>query len=521
MAKPNPTPEQQSIVDAAKADGPSIIMNAYAGCAKTTTLELVAQATPNVPTLALAFNVRIKKELEKKFPDSYQVKTLNGLGHAAWGRAIGKNLTLDERKLGKIVGQVLKDNDCQDKDAWEVVLNITRKAMMLGLVPSHFPHKSLVPDEQRTWLAIADDLWIDRDVEWMCKLARLALIESIRQGFNGTISFDDQIYLSCMFNGVFQKYPRVLGDEAQDFSPLNHLMIKRSAAGRLLLAGDRKQAIYGFRGADHSSMDNIKSIRKEWTELPLATTFRCPKVVVERQQHHAPGFTPWHTNAEGQFLNWAIKPGNGVAPHEWNWTHIMDLTESIPTPNATIAVICRNNAPLLELAFKLIRQGVGPVMLGRDIGKNLLTLAKKITPEADTPIDTCQKAIREWQSNETAKAMANGQEHKLAAISDRAECLLAVADSSDVTTAGGMWQALDELFSRQHGRVTLTSGHRSKGFEWDLVVHLDPWRVPSRHAKSAAAEGDYAPLEQERNLLYVIETRAKHTLVNASILDFT
>jgi hypothetical protein len=320
---------------------------------------------------------------------------------------------------------------------------------------------------------------------------------------------------------VFPRFARVFGDEAQDFSPLNHIMLRKSAAGRLLLAGDRKQAIYGFRGADHSSMDNIKSIRPEWTELPLATTFRCPQVIVDRQQQHAPGFTAWHTNAIGQFINWAIKPGAGTPAHEWTWATVQSTVESTQLSNPSIVVMCRNNAPLLKFAFMLIRQGIGPVMLGRDIGKGLLALVKKLLPLPATPIDQCITAIAEWQSNETVKANGQGNTSKLAAINDRAESLLAVAESSGANTAQELAAAITLLFDRTSGHVTLTSGHRAKGFEWDVGIHLDPWRLPSKQSRRAAASGDYRALEQEHNLQYVMETRVRHTLINASLQDFS
>ena len=56
--------------------------------------------------------------------------------------------------------------------------------------------------------------------------------------------------------------------------------------------------------------------------------------------------------------------------------------------------------------------------------------------------------------------------------------------------------------------------------ECDLVVHLDPWRLPSKHARKAADRGDMSQLQQEMNLKYVIETRAKETLIQATVEDF-
>ena len=68
--------------------------------------------------------------------------------------------------------------------------------------------------------------------------------------------------------------------------------------------------------------------------------------------------------------------------------------------------------------------------------------------------------------------------------------------------------------------MTLSTIHRAKGLEWDAVLHLDPWRVPSKWALAAAAGGNSAPLEQEKNLIYVAETRTRDLLLQANLEDF-
>ena len=68
--------------------------------------------------------------------------------------------------------------------------------------------------------------------------------------------------------------------------------------------------------------------------------------------------------------------------------------------------------------------------------------------------------------------------------------------------------------------LVLSTIHSAKGLEWDLVLHLDPWRVPSKYARKAAALGDATALAQEWNLKYVCETRTRHTLIEADLADF-
>jgi superfamily I DNA/RNA helicase len=72
-------------------------------------------------------------------------------------------------------------------------------------------------------------------------------------------------------------------------------------------------------------------------------------------------------------------------------------------------------------------------------------------------------------------------------------------------TLGATIAYADDLFKRQ-GPIQLLSGHKAKGLEWGTVYHLDPWRIPSTYAESAEE------VEQELNVRYVIETRAKERL---------
>jgi superfamily I DNA/RNA helicase len=77
---------------------------------------------------------------------------------------------------------------------------------------------------------------------------------------------------------------------------------------------------------------------------------------------------------------------------------------------------------------------------------------------------------------------------------------------------GEAMELCDTIFDKSQGTLVLTSGHRSKGFEWEEVWHLDSHRLPSKYALKQAKQGYPGALHQEENLLYVIETRTKDKL---------
>ena len=384
--------------------------------------------------------------------------------------------------------------------------------------------RPLAQDTDENWKSIAFDQEVPpMDTSMFIGLAREALRRNNDLVRKGSISFDDQVYYPVVHDCRFPRYPLMTVDESQDLNPLNHAMMRLAQPEQLAVFGDPKQAIYAFRGADSRSMDKILGLQggeARWTQLPLATTFRCPKSIVARQQAHAPGFTAYHTNRDGQV------GAVGDAEDGWSWLQVMEVANAVNSemsrPGAPqLAVLCRNNAPLVSLAFKLIRSRVGVYMAGRELGKGLVTLSKKIAPEGSTPAPTIMAKLHEWQETQVSLARANRKEDSIEGILDRAECIRAVLEDSECRDAEQLRAILDRLFSGTTGLVTLSSIHRAKGLEWDTVIHLDPWRIPSRFALQSASAGDPTQLEQEQNLLYVCETRTKHTLIPLSLEDFS
>lgn len=497
-----PTPEQEAIITAVRQAETPIMVNAMAGCAKTTSLELLSKSLPMRPTLAVAFNVKIKKELEKRLPKHFEILTLNGLGHRAWGKAINRRCTVNTNKLFNSMKEAF-GKDAQ-KEQFSVVSALVRGARQSGLIPSSIPQYSgRIPDDWNAWQEIGDSRYVDVSEESIY-LARKTLSLMIQKSFAGEIDYDDQIYMSTMFGGVFPRFPISLVDEAQDLSPLNHIQLARSSADRIIVCGDPRQAIYAFRGADSSSMESLRLLRSDWIDRPLSMTFRCPKLIVSRQQEHAPGFNAHSTAPEGELHDLRARP--------WSIADIEQLSEGAP-----IAILCRNNAPIIAAALRIIRSGRGCTVLGSEIGKSLVTLSKKIIPDDGTSAETCVELIRAWAERETSLARANEKEERVAIIRDRAECLLAVIDSGNARSAGDLRNILGSMFQKENLRITLSTGHKSKGLEWPYVVHLDAHRIPSRYAKMALDTGDPIPYQQDMNLRYVIETRVQKGLILADL----
>lgn len=221
----------------------------------------------------------------------------------------------------------------------------------------------------------------------------------------------------------------------------------------------------------------------------------------------------------GKVIQWTNPEGLPTQKPEPCWTY-SDLLRAIGVPEGqrlapnALAVLCRNNAPLITMAFRLIRRGQGVGMLGRDLGKGLVVQIRKTVPQKDAPIGGVVEALTTWRDREASVLRANNNESGLEKLFDRFESIMAVVDSTEVRNQEELCLAIESLFSKDSGLITLASAHKAKGLEWQHVLHLDPWRVPSRWAKSPEA------LLQESNAQYVIETRAKETLLLANLEDF-
>lgn len=463
-----PTPEQDAIL--AHCQGTTyanLMVNALAGTGKSATLKLINRQSRIKPALYLVFNKRNADEARKsgEFADTTVIKTFNALGHGVWAGAITKPIALDKAKMRTLWRDLVEDMTRVEANiAWShyhVVMDGCEKAKSLGYVPKDvkYPHRSLI---DRTALHHAMDERPDADA---AHLIDTLLSESITCAYQGIIDFNDQIYMPSLFGGAFPKFPRVMVDEYQDQSPVNHAMLERLVKGRIIGVGDPYQNIYGFRGAKAGGMGAaVESY--SMTQLPLSVSFRCPRAIVEASHWRVPHF------------KWT-KEGGHVATE--------DCYQGSAFPDDA-TVICRNNAPLLRLAFKLISVGRSVSVIGSELGPRLVAILKKLGPDSLTRTATID-VIEQWREE---KLLANSK-----SASDLADCMRVFADHG--TTLAQMIAYAEHLF-KQQGTIRLLTGHKSKGLEFDNVFWLDPHLLDMTK-------------EQDMNLAYVITTRSQNSLV--------
>lgn len=169
------------------------------------------------------------------------------------------------------------------------------------------------------------------------------------------------------------------------------------------------------------------------------------------------------------------------------------------------AILCRNTAPLITLAFGFIQREVGVHVLGREIGQGLVMLIHACKTDDITELE--MKLITR-RNREVAKARAVGSESAVAAIEDKYDCLNIFLQNAN--SIEELCSAIMVLFDdKAHGLLTLSTIHKAKGLEWDRTFRLDfKTLLPSKWATQPWQQ------DQERNLQYVCSTRAKLHIID-------
>jgi superfamily I DNA/RNA helicase len=475
-----PTDEQGHVLNLLDAGG-NIMINSLAGTGKTTMLRMIdAEINAEHPVLYLAFNRRVVEEAlepddegNPKFNTTTDITTINGQGHRILQKHTKAKLVVNTRKSRELLAQyinAIKNKD--DRDAlWSesnTIVQAVAFAKALGYVPKGARGVGLINRDEFF-------LRFEHEEEEISEVARhyvdAVLLDSIKTAWAGNIDFNDQVYMSALFCSSFPRYPYVMGDEVQDWSPINHALLlqitkptlRAPTGSRFIAAGDPWQSIYAFRGAYVGGMAALQA-KKQMTPADLSVSFRCPEEVVRHVHWHVPK------------LKWHKTGGHVETLHKLSSSEIADDS----------AIICRNNAPLLRLAFHLLAQKRSVSLAGSDVGPRVIAIMEELG-DTHMPQDFLIGAIEEWRSEKLEKGSTTAD--------DVADCMRVF--SSYGTTLGQAVDYAKHLF-KQQGKLTLITGHKAKGLEWDTVYHLDPWIIKSG--------------EQEDNLKYVISTRSKQSL---------
>lgn len=471
------SPQQNDIFEWFKTGQGNLVVRARAGTGKTTTIVEAINYAPEQKILLAAFNKRIATELKEKIKSPVaEAKTLHSVGCGFMFRN-WDGAQLDEDRGERLARRSLPAG------APDPVVNLVKRLAAIG--KNACPHPDI---ETMTELAYQFDLDPDEYLEdqgWNTGRIVDSAISSMTRALekDGTFDFDDMIYVPIRNGWVRPKYNMVVIDEAQDMNASQLILAMKvcKPGGRIVVVGDDRQAVYGFRGADSNSIDRLKG-ELVAHEKSLNITYRCPKSVVKLAQSIVPDYTAAESAPEGVVST-------------------ATLEQMIERAGPGDFVLSRKNAPLTKVCLRFIRMGRRAMIEGREIGSGLINVIKKV---GGNNIPSFIERLGKWETKQVArlhKAKKSSAEKKIEFINDQVETLRAVAEGaksiSDIT------EKIRDMFQETAGGkmdyIVCSSVHRSKGLErdhvWGLVETLFP--------------GGRRDVIEEQNIAYVMFTRTK------------
>lgn len=484
-----PSPQQAAVYDWVQTGRGSAFVEAVAGAGKTTTLVGASRFMTGSVASAM-YNKKNATDFQNKLQkagipsNQHRAGTFHSFGFSAW-RYVHKAVVVDEKiKKDRIINTLMIPTAFQTFS-----LNLVSLAKQAGI------GAIVEAGNEANWWNIVEHHDLDLELEdpetakegirWAYK----ALVLS-RKIANEVIDYDDMIYMPIATNCRVWQNDWLLVDEAQDTNPARRALARKMLrpGGRAIFVGDRHQAIYGFTGADNDAVDQI--IRDfGCANLPLTTTYRCPKAVVREAQTVVSHIVAHESAPEGSVRN----------------IEADDLMKQDLAPED--AILCRNTAPLVKLAFSIIKTGMACHVEGKSIGEGLLKLAKRWKTQNITVL---RDALINYREKQVSKLTTAGKESLAEALADRVETLLVIAEGCpDVACVHAK---IESLFQDDTPTLTLSTVHKAKGREWHRVFLLGRNAyMPSKYARQAWQ------LEQEDNLCYVAMTRAQVELVYAKV----
>lgn len=469
----------------------NINISAVAGSGKTTVLIQLLQFIPDDKhALFVAFNNSIVDELKTRIGErsNVDISTIHSYGWHSILRKYGNRVKMNPNKVfGKIEkviqGEKYKDEIPAKKHGYYFYII----SKIIDLMRCNLTNPTIDEVMKMT-------LYYDLDVsEFEAEIA-VEVYKAMNKDMS-QFDFMDMIFQPVINPHVrLRKYDYVFCDESQDFSLAQQEVIRKSLnrKGRLITVGDEHQGIYGFAGADADSYNRLSALNGKSIKMPLSVCYRCSKNVVLEAQKIVPeiSFAP---DAEDGVVKWGSMREE-LSEGDW--------------------ILCRNLKPLVQTYLWLMKNKVKSKIKGKDIGEGIISMISKTGAKTLRGMWTMLELQKEKLFNKLKKrGIRQPSLHpKMELFNQRLEvieCLM-----NEVSNVAELKNLISNIFSDDVKGIVLSTIHKSKGLENEVVFFLCPSLIPSKYATT-----DWM-ITQELNLKYVAITRAKSKLIYVSDEDF-
>lgn len=467
------------------------------GSGKTTVL--VARALrlwqqTKEPILIVTFSKKAAEEIQKRIGPEYlnhiEVKTIHGFCYSI--------IKQHWKDLGGLVGGM----------SWPLEPKIVTKADELQLLTDLFPEENSAQIydrlvEYRKW-PVSPQTVTRMFIQgvYFGKVTKRELEQwsyyELERISKGLLNFDDMVTLAKILTPLpyvsaelIKKYNHILIDEAQDTSEQQWEILRPlvNSAITTLVVGDYNQSIYGWRNADGSVLLNVRSLPDAVT-FRLSKTFRSGSLIAKLANLLVYDKSSQIVSEEHAGKTEFKKFGTYEAEVDW----------VLEQASKGTAILSRTNGYLEPFERAAIRKGLAYTGMGFYRSEHIHHLYKFLREYQGTDFDVIiEKAFIQ---NDTYKKIEK-EDFKLVA---------------DIIKTNGIKYFIDlvdnsRLTDTEDGFV-MTTGHAAKGLEWDKVIIVG---CHNGHVPHILSRDD----KEERNLLYVMTTRARDELIYTCVNEFS
>lgn len=452
------TDEQAYAVDLALKKE-SLKIEALAGTGKTSTLKAIAEAMPGKRLVYLAFNKSIADEAARKFPRHVDCRTSHSLAYRSHGAAYRERLNqkLNGDALAQMLG-VYEYHGIKAKTLCSIALETIR---LFCQGSSRELSKWNLPKAEMAALEIGSDA--EAVGGRILDIARKTWSEMENPRGRMPVTHDFYLKLWAMSEPEIRG-DVILLDEAQDANSLLLDVLTRQRC-QVIFVGDQYQQIYSWRGA-------VNAMRRFESQnvARLTQSFRFGTAVADVAN-------------EVLFKMLGAKhPIRGNPARE----------SRLDTSDRPKAILCRTNAECIRQVVESIDQGLKVHLQGgtaefKATVQGIEDLKRGKVPYSQTlSLFTSYEQLLEFSETEL------GQDLKTT---------IKLTDEYGTKELLGIIARI-EGNKEDTADVTISTGHKSKGREWQSVRLGGDFRGPD----------DKGYHDEDGNLLYVAVTRAIDTL---------
>lgn len=453
--------EQEAIINAS-FDKIMLIM-AYAGTGKSTTLKEYCKARPSASFLYFVFSKDMKTEAKESFKEvlNVNITTFHALAFAAIGKEYMDRL---EDELKPFHLEKYFNSDISEDNLFLYAAGLLK--LLIEFSASGETMEQFVVSKRRE-----KGEWSVRNSVPLTYLLKMlpSVWESVLA--DNTIPFNHDFYLKLyqLSNPVLD-YDFVLVDEGQDITPsMQEIVVSQDC--KLIVVGDPFQQIFGWRGA----INSLQYLRDNYNAAVyyLSKSFRCPDKV-------------------GFIADTIIKKSGA----EKRFEGVAKIKESSQGQKMYIA---RTNGGVFDYCASNLDSKI--YFVGG---------IKKYNFSDILDVKYLQINRKQYIKNSFIASFGTFKEYVSFANKTKDPSMKALYGIIFKYAEEDLFALIKnikaaEVKKLEHATFGIVSGHKSKGLEWNFVELLDDFPLGKEKKMKKLSPDE---LREENNLLYVAVTRA-------------